>query len=279
MNSKTIGLKIFDSAPRDDPLSYPGKRPNHSFLFDGNYIRNLSLCSGANIISALEKIGVDPDNAYVMMGYGSNACPAQLASKFGQDMRNMPVIRGFLEGFDVVYAAGFAAYGAIPATLSESAGTTVEVWVNILDRKQVRAMDSTEGLGTQYYLAEMPIQFKAENGVKISPVHAYIHSAGALAPEKQLVALAGIPASRRRFEAQTQKEILNWARKTIMPECADVDELVNTVRLNRESATHKLKAFRTVTQTLNVIKSVNQITENITIERNKLRFAALLYEN
>ena len=63
---------------------------------------------------AMEKIGIDLDAMLLIIGYRSNASPPQLAAKFCRKRRKMPVIRGHLNGFDAVYAAGFAPYGIYP---------------------------------------------------------------------------------------------------------------------------------------------------------------------
>jgi hypothetical protein len=74
----------------------------------------------------------DPDLAgrTPLLSYGANASPEALARKLASLPRpELPVLRAELQGFDVVYSAHVSPYGAVPATLLESPGTTAPVFV------------------------------------------------------------------------------------------------------------------------------------------------------
>src|SRR3989338_7350257 len=103
-------------ASREKPLTYPGKRPDYSFVTDGKLVLPVDF-EGSSIYSArvstpdgvkrlddyLHANGAAPlGKRFPVMGYGSNASPGQLRSKFGSD-EIIPVIRANMKGWDAVY--------------------------------------------------------------------------------------------------------------------------------------------------------------------------------
>ena len=235
-------LASYGKAPRDDPRSYPGTRPNSSYMFMGDRIEKLKLGNCEPFVSLLERFGIDPASTHAIVGYGSNCSPAQLASKLGKDARNMPMIRGKLYGHDAVYAAGFAAYGSIPTTLAESTGTAVEAWITLMDTESFRVINETEGVGARYHMAELQCDFVMENGERLSPSYAYIHESGALAPDGHPVALSEIDAPGRLMQSATQNQMLDVARNRLLPD-GSIDDLVAAACARRDSMSKKLKKF------------------------------------
>src|SRR6187200_766840 len=73
--------------------------------------------------------GFDLGGRTPLMSYGANSAPEALGRKLAAlPGVEMPVERAELEGFDVAYSAHVSPYGAVPATLHESPGTTVPIF-------------------------------------------------------------------------------------------------------------------------------------------------------
>jgi hypothetical protein len=98
-------------------LDYPYEAPGRSYLY----------CDGE-----ARELPADPDlsGRTPLLSYGANASPEALGRKLAPlSGEALPVLRAALEGFDVVYSAHVSPYGAIPATLRKSPGTTAPVFV------------------------------------------------------------------------------------------------------------------------------------------------------
>jgi len=148
------------------------------------------------------------DGLTPVVAVGSNRAPAQLARKFaGMDVA-VPVTRLRAHDVDVVHAAHLAGYGAVPATLAASPGTTVELWITWLDDRALEHMDATEAVGVNYDRVTVALRW-TEAGPR-SPERALLYSArrGLLRLDGALVALAAIPATGRRFPALSQEQVL-----------------------------------------------------------------------
>jgi hypothetical protein len=99
-------------------LAYPYTVPGRPYLYrDGEAVE-------------LPASGPDFDGRTPLLAYGANAAPEALARKLGVlPGVGLPVLRAQLPDFDVVYSAHVSPYGAVPATLIESPGTTAPVSV------------------------------------------------------------------------------------------------------------------------------------------------------
>jgi len=95
-------------------LGYPYTVPSYSYLFDAGFAAPIAEADFAGRVPVL--------------AYGSNAAPDQLIRKF-EDVpgTRIPVTRVSVSGIDAVYAAWFAAYGSVPATIHDAPGTEVFV--------------------------------------------------------------------------------------------------------------------------------------------------------
>ena len=202
---RRVRTKAFGLSPKDDPTIYPGKKPNYSYLYDGDYIKPLDLYN-QSVSSALKSNNIT-DAIYAIIGYGSNACPSQMAQKFTDKNEKIPVVRGRLKNYDIVYGAKSTQYGSIPATIIESPGTVVEAWIQLLTKKQLEHMTKTE---SNYYMMKINTKFEIENGENITPAYAYIHKSGALTIDKQPIALSDIPAFKRTFLSLNQMQVLKY---------------------------------------------------------------------
>jgi hypothetical protein len=156
-------------------LAYPYATPEGSYLY---------LDGGTRELTAT---GVDFSARTPLLAYGANAAPDALARKLAAlPGVEMPVLRAELEGFDVVYSAHVSPYGAVPATLHESPGTTAPVFVIHPTAEQRALLTASE---PNYDLVEVNgiAAFRSKHGPLLldgSPVAlAAVRSAGRALPE------------------------------------------------------------------------------------------------
>jgi len=151
-----------------------------------------------------------------VLAVGSNQSPQQLARKFrGSEWGDIPTARVHLQDFDTVYSAHVTGYGSIAATLHPSPGTRVALYVNWLSPAQLEAMHATELTSENYTFGRLDgVQLTVEAGPELASVHFYQGRRGAFVPDGDIIPLAEVPASGRRFSAKTQLEILTRVRIT-----------------------------------------------------------------
>lgn len=185
-------------APLPRPLDYPFATPAASFVQHGE--RTLELPPGGPDLAARTPL----------LAYGANAAPAALTRKLAHlPPSPLPVLRAGLAGFDVVYSAHVSPYGAVPATLHPSPGTTVAVFVAYPDRAQLRALTATE---PNYELTGLrDLDCRLEGAADPTELDAYLSRHGPLLLGGAPVALEAIEATERRFPAIGQREALEHA--------------------------------------------------------------------
>jgi hypothetical protein len=133
----TAAVDYFASSPLDDPLSYPGAIPPHSFLLVGpGQLRKLRLLSA-------------PEGRRAVVAVGSNAAPAQLVRKFAPVGLScvVPVIEARVTGLRILPSAHLNPAGYVPwtaAATNSSAEELVSVFVTFLDDAQLARLDETE---------------------------------------------------------------------------------------------------------------------------------------
>ena len=252
-------------AEREAKLSrakgYPYQAPDHSYLFvngtaheidgfehdpvrDGDIYVNDELMS---VTRFLRRLGVhNPDGLKArspVIAHGSNAAPEQLARKFKgvDDDVIIPVLRGGLVDFDVVYAAHFTGYGSIPATLEASPGTTVEIAVIFLTDAQLARMHETEGLGANYVYGRLGGIFLDVDGIDpLLEAFVYLTLHGSAMLAEKPVALSAVNAHHRHFMAQPMPAMLALARDHLAPGHGLDDFILETIddeSLRRERTT------------------------------------------
>ena len=152
--------KPFHISPYDHPDIYPGPRVDHSYLFfqkqahkmeetNGVPFEQLSVQISNTKTIALQDIlnGRSIDDKVPVIGYGSNACLAQLNYKFSlrpQEDDFTICMRATIDDSDIVYGPFLAPYGSVPAVIAPIKGAKTEVWINFMDKKQLQLMNSTE---------------------------------------------------------------------------------------------------------------------------------------
>lgn len=179
-------------------LTYPYAAPERSYLYrDGR---------AEEVPDDLDLEGRAP-----LLSYGANASPEVLALKLaGLPREAMPVMRAELEGFDVVYSAHVSPYGAVPATLVESPGTTAPVFVLHPTAEQRALLTATE---LNYDLVEV-------NGIA-----AYRSKHGCLSIGGSPVALAAVRSTGRTLPELDEPAVLERVRVALRPELS-LDEFV-----------------------------------------------------
>lgn len=210
----------------DDAAAYPFDLRPYSFLFhagpDGARIwrwrpgpdgGTVDTDDGPLPVAALT--GGSPFLGRIpVIACGSNRAPRQLARKYPQPATEVtvPVHRGRIVGFDVVYAAHLAGYGAVPATLAPSPGTTAEIAVTWLEPGHLSDMHPTEGVlappGEGNYLyARLEARLDLEGGAALDVAGVYVARRGAWPEDGDVgrpLALAAVAAEGRRFAAPDQ---------------------------------------------------------------------------
>ncbi len=172
-------------------LAYPYATPNRSYLYLDGGARELA---GA---------GADLSARTPLLSYGANAAPDALARKLAPlPGVEMPVLRSELEGFDVVYSAHVSPYGAVPATLLESSGTTAPVFVVYPTEAQRALLAASE---PNYDLVEL-------NGMG-----AYRSKHGPLSVEGKPVALAAVRSTGRTLPELDEPAVLEHVRSHLAP--------------------------------------------------------------
>lgn len=175
-------FKISDwRAARQFPQTYPGDRPEQSYLLlnenihllfwenkdditsayfhqaGGRHIKVDEVLKNMNLPTLLER--------YAVLAYGANRNPATLSIKFrnyqykstGKGLA-VPMIKGTLSKADVVacniYGQGYL-YADLLYNSEDTANTEVEAWLNLLDRDQLRVMNDSETVETGMYALGM----------------------------------------------------------------------------------------------------------------------------
>jgi len=193
----------------DHALSYPFHIPSRSYVVAGNRYDELS-----DSIALPSVAGRRP-----VLAVGSNQSPHQLIRKFkDRGLGPIPVVRGRLRDFDIVYSAHVAAYGSIPATLRHCPGAAVTLFVTSLDPAQEVRMHETETATGNYRFGQLNgITLAMEIGGALSAVFGYVSRRGALARDGAPVALASVAAEGRIWPALGQRQVQAFVRDRLAP--------------------------------------------------------------
>jgi len=173
-------------------LAYPYAAPDRSFIYrDGEAM-------------ALPAAGPDLDGRTPLLAYGANAAPEALARKLASlPDAELPVLRAELPGFDVVYSAHVSPYGAVPATLFESPGTTAPVFVLHPTPEQHALLTASE---PNYDLVE------------VEGIAAYRSKHGCLNLDGSPVALTAVRSRGRTLPELDERAILERVRAHLEPQ-------------------------------------------------------------
>jgi hypothetical protein len=182
-------------------LAYPYATPDGSYLYLDGEARELP---GS---------GTDLSTRTPLLSYGANAAPDALARKLASlPGIAMPVLRAELEDFDVVYSAHVSPYGAVPATLLESPGTTAPVFVIHPTEEQRALLTASE---PNYDLVE------------VGGIGAYRSKHGCLEIDGSPVALAAVRSAGRTLPELDEPAVLARVRAQLAPEL-DLEQFVRS---------------------------------------------------
>jgi hypothetical protein len=181
-------------------LTYPYVAPQGSYLYrDG---QALELPAG----------GPDLTGRTPLLSYGANSAPEALARKLAAlPGVEMPVLEAGLEDFDVVYSAHVSPYGAVPATLLESPGTTAPAFVIHPTDEQRALLSASE---PNYDLVE------------VDGIAYYRSKHGPLSIAGSPVALAAVRSRGRTLPELDEPAVLDRLRAEIEPEL-DLEEFID----------------------------------------------------
>lgn len=195
-------------------VAYPYEAPLRSFVQLGAEARELPA-------ERLDLAGREP-----LLSYGANASPAVLARKLAPlaDLP-LPVLRGELDDFDVVYSAHISPYGAVPSTLQRSPGTAVPVFFAFPTAAQLDLLSATE---PNYELRQLDgLRAGTELGEEIGGTNAFLSRHGCLVLDDSEVALAAVEAIDRRFPVLGEVEVLERVRHVLAHEL-DLERFVES---------------------------------------------------
>lgn len=163
-----------------------------------------------------EEVEIDRAQRSRLLVYGSNASPESLARKLALSADPVLVEPAWLHDFDVVYSAHFSPYGAVPATLQRSPGTTARVAIIHLTPEQLRLVSATE---PNYELTSLATaNCELPDGEAVTQLSAYISRHGCLLADGEEVALVAVPARERRFAELSEPQVLESLRAQLCPE-------------------------------------------------------------
>jgi hypothetical protein len=153
-----------------------------------------------------------------VIGYRSNASPIQLTNKFiVEDFPEIPVIpvmKGTIKDYDVVFAPHFVSYGAMPATIVPMPGTDAEIWVNWLDDAELAQMNSSEGAGGLSAFGDLSAEWEVA-GPDPDTMKVYVDCFGGLEVDGRLLALSAVAATGRTARAVPEPEALDAVLPTL----------------------------------------------------------------
>jgi hypothetical protein len=138
-------------------------------------------------------LNIDLASRTAVLASGSNAAPARLADKCGDDAV-IPVARVEVADTAVVYSAHVSRYGSIPATRIAHQGSRTFVHVPLFDGEQLAAVDATEG---SYQRERLTGGFPPFLG----DVWTYASWRGLLGPAGQPIRLAEVEAASELLAA------------------------------------------------------------------------------
>ncbi|MEO1192203.1 MAG: hypothetical protein AAFY02_10630 [Pseudomonadota bacterium] len=176
-------------------LDYPYDAPAGSYHLNRGEVDPLDSAEAAHLT----------EGRTAVLAHGSNRAPAHLLRKFGPEA-SLPVTYGWLSGYDVVFGAHVARYGAITATLASAPGCRVRLAATWLTSEQLALMHESERMNYTY--GRLPAAaFAAEVGPEPEELTLYAGNQGALLLDGQPVGLAALEAQGRPHPALTQRAL------------------------------------------------------------------------
>lgn len=201
---------------RDDvvrrALGYPYRAARRPFVLAGELMLDPA------------ELAIDTSERATLLAYGSNMSTGTLVRKLAENPDPVLVEPTWLEGFDAVYSAHLSPYGAVPATLQSSPGTSVRAAFVHLTDEQVECVSASE----PNYELTRAWGCRFDQGFGIGEMQTYLSHHGCLVVDGSEVAVAGAEAKGRRFTAMSEPEVLEWVRDFLCPELSLEDFITST---------------------------------------------------
>lgn len=203
--------------PPDDPglakmialaKSYPGERPEHSYVFAEG--------SPAELAEAHSPLLADAERT-ALLAYGANASPKRLAWKLSHldGPQEVPVLRCRLRDFDAGYSAHVSMNGAISGTLRSSPGTVMHAHALLVTAEQLAVISAIE---FNYDLLRLEgIELELDGGIERHSVLAYASKHGAVTVDGEPIAMAAIAAEHRTAPPLHEEEVQHAVRDQLAP--------------------------------------------------------------
>ena len=184
-------------------LAYPFEPPDGSYVIEGREPRPV-------------RPGDVHDDRHVVLAYGSNSSTRALLRKFAGEL-HLPVLKGRLEGFDVVYSSHLSAYGSVPVTLHQAPGESIETFVTLVTDDHLVRLAETE---FNYAIRRLDGTRFAGPEIDVEGPIAFVSRHGAL----------GIFGAPVRLVDRSQPEMLERVRSHLAPDESLEDFIVGNVR-------------------------------------------------
>lgn len=210
-------------------LGYPYDIPAHSYVLKDGMLLNWPK-------------EMDLEGRTPVLACGSNQSPSQLMRKFKAGI--IPVMAGWLKGYDSVYSAHFTTYGAIAATYHPAPQVLSRQMITWLDQEQLEIMHATEALGINYdYIKLEQLNFQSDCSVEITSAFTYQSLHGPVKKDGHPIAIQSIDAQNRPFCAMTQTELQEYVLQAFQYQknLADFIETTISDETERKARTVKLK--------------------------------------
>ncbi len=228
-----LGHRTYTPEAYAHAIGYPWSRPARSYLFTDGKVQLLSDLAAGRRAEVLRRFTARSagEARTPLLAFGSNASPAALRRKFGHfpdpEDRAVLVLAGGLHDFDIGASAQPTIYGSMPATLFASPDTVLRaavLWVTARQFTQLAWSELSYGLG------RLATRFEADEPEhSLDSVIAFVSRFGAFCPDREPVALAAIPAERRRADALSQEHVLSAAATLALGPDAGPESLVRHV--------------------------------------------------
>jgi hypothetical protein len=239
-----LSPRDYEAALFERAIGYPWTRPLGSYRLTDTGVEPLEEMTAAERERVLAEFLSEAGGRLPVLAIGSNGAPEALERKFAhfpaERDRSVLALTGRLHDFDVGAAAQPSIYGAMPATLFPSPGTTVRatvLWVTPAQFTQLTWSELT------YRLGRLKTRFEVEEGDEhFAEVLVFVSRFGAFCIDGRPVALAAIEATGRTAEALTQQQVLDAAAALAIGPEARAETLVRAIFEDLDEANQKIAA-------------------------------------
>lgn len=214
------------------PESYPGESPNSSYLYCDNLVLPIDYESGygfqvfnssenpKNLNEFLLNNNLPVlEDRFPIIAYGANRNPATISIKLknykyksSRIKEVIPMLKGVLQNADVVasglHGQGYF-YGDLLLNSKFAAGCSIEIWISLLDKDQLRVMNDSEGIKSKLYsLAWIDDVFLSDTKKKLRSL-VYVSNEPILILNSEPVAFNQVKANNRRIPSMNALEMLD----------------------------------------------------------------------